>query len=620
MGTQPQPLLTGLALERCNRFYFTFVSVRLAVHLRCDLPLCSFTAQWFCHHRLGRQYRYPNHLNCPTSQRPVSFLVCAGTWPPTPPPRVAAALDGGLLPCLERLTRRAARDPEGRISKLVQDVLCSPQTARGVAKWPALLWPLAYGEAGQSMGFMSALASLLPQRARGGGGGGNMSRRGPKGGPNEGDPDFLSLRVTSAAIGFLSSGFELRTPSYSPEGGGGGRGGSEGTGGSAACATWPPGVPPPGPCRLHHVNAHAARLLLPPLAHFVCCHCGGADRVPPGRDTPKTMARDYATVALDPLLKWIMGVALMRLDGSCGGLSRGGGGSRDSEDADCSAGSSSSGSTGARATHIRGHALGDGGDGRALAAGQEQQQQQQQQLQRRREEEKQQQQQQEQEVTSALHDVPSIALRRFLFEEVQAVELLGTVLLHLPSLNTFTAWRRALVRALCLLTAAYPEEVRRRVAAAAEGCQGGGSRSGSGCTRGGGGAKKQRGVSGAGAGCSSQPGSLWPVELIRGLGPLLREDADKNEVDDLVAAMESLAGLLEGWRRRGVGKGEGEERGVAAEGEGRGAAGGLEVLWPALKRMDGREDAGEALAGMGRVLQEVLGAIAAPPVGLITGW
>ncbi len=504
--------------------------------------------------------------------------------------------------------RRAARDPEGSISDLVQDIVYTTQTAR-VARWPDLLWLLAYGEAGQSMGFLSALASLLPQPAWGGGG--NTSRRGPKGGPNTGELSNLAVGAMTAAYAFLGGGLQLWARSDPPAGGSGGS--------DCSCprATCPPGVPPPGHCRLQHMLAHAARLLLPPIARLVCCHCDGtcnrqhgpamSSAISAQQQKVAKLARKCVATALGPMLSWITGLSRMAHNGSgtggSGGDSSSSSGSgdgcaiRDNDDAGCGAGSSS-GSTGARATHIGGHALGDAGDGSERAASQEQQQQ------RREGEMQQQQQQEEKEATSALHDVPSTALRRFLFEEVQAVELLGTVLRHLPSLTGTSG--PALVRALCFLTAAYPDEVRRRVVGAAEGCKGAGGRSGSSSARGGGGARKQRGTSGAGAGWPPEPDFLWPVELVRGLGPVLRAQVKGGRAGSFVDGMELLAGQLENWREGSELKGE-EAKGEEGK---EGGAGGLGILWPAVRQM---ENVGEASAGsMTRVLCEVLSAPAAP--------
>ncbi len=489
---------------------------------------------------------------------------------------------------------------------MVQDVLYSTQTSRGVRKWGDLLWLLAYGESGQSMGFLSALTSLLPQPAWGGGGGGrsggggNMSRRGPKGGPKDGEVSYLSVRAMTASCAFIGSGFELRTQSD------GGSEGSEGSGGNTPRATCPPGVPPPGRWRLQHMLAHAARLLLPLLARFACCQSiyhGSVDKH--SRAASSTLVRDLVAVTFDPLLRWIMGLSLVGLDGSGGGNSSVGGGSAgsrsgcaiwDNNDAACGAGCS--GSTGGRAIHNGTSALGDAGGGGERAASQGLEQQQRHQVEERK---------------GALQSVHGSALRRFLFEEVQAVEVLGTVLRHLPSLTGISV--PALVRALCFLTAAYPDEVWRRVTGAAQGCKGGGSRSEGSSARGGGGARKQRGASGAGAGCSSQPGSVWPVERVRGLGPVLRAETEEggageeeNRLRAIAAASDTLAGLLEAWRDGSAG--EGQEGTGNGEGE-KGGSGRFEQLRVAIGRMDG---VAATTASMARALYEVLSAPATPLV------
>ncbi len=620
----------------------------IVTQLHCGQPRvstrpCRHTFCWYAAETHTCPYpkylRFRNYLTGPT-RRPVSFFVGAGPLPPTPPPRLAAALDGGLLPCLERLMRRAAKDPEGNVSKLVQDVLSSTEAGNGFDEMPDILWLVAYGEAAQSVGFLSALASLLPQPGRGGGsggggGGGNTSRHGSKAGPKEGEMGLLAVHALTAASGLLGSGFGLWGASAplgggSGDGGGGCRGsgsgggcdGGGGSGGGSPRATCPSGLPPPGRCRLQHMLAHAAQLLLPLLARFVCCCSGGADPgpAPPGRATSTasgvqqdvaTLARHMAGAITGPLLVWVQTLCVLGLDdgsglsgsggGSCDGGengsnrgsngSSGSGGNRDgcaigdNDDAGCGAGSS--GSTGGRATHIGGHALGDAGDGRALAATQEQQQQQ----------------QRQQQETSALQSVHGAVLRRFLFEEVQAVELLGTVLRHLHSLPAFTSKGPALVRALCMLALAYPQEVMHRVQKGR--CSSSDSSSSS-SGRGGGGARKQRGVSGGGAGYSSEHGSVWPVDLLRGL----RAHA-KEEDGGRVAVTETLANLLEGWRERGAGDGEGEGQWVTAAGEGLKDSEVSELLRLGVKRV---EEAGYVSAGMKRVLCEVLSAPAAPLV------
>ncbi len=529
----------------------------------------------------------------------MTCLVDAGPLPPAPPPRLAAALEGGLLPCLEGILRRAARDPEGSCSKLAQEVLSFIETQGACDRSPHLLCLMAYGEVGQSVRFLSALASLLPQPGCASGGS-DMSRPKAKAGPKGVEMSRLAELAVTAACAILCSGFELWAQSDPLE---------DSSSGSSNTlrATCTPGVQPPERCRLQHVLAHATWLMLPQLARFVRFNCGGADGGQVGRPTSSAASAQQRQVAMRTLncvvaasaavLNWVQGLSLLGLDvgsgsggsnigcgsgdtggssSSGGGSSGGGGGNRNGNDAD--RGLSSTGSTGGKEVHDEWSAVGGAAGGRARAASQQQQQQ-------------------EKGALKALHDT---ALRRFLLEEVQAVEVLGAVLHYRPSLNPSNSMGHALATALSLLTAAYPNEVRRRVAGAAGGCKCGGSRNDSRSVRGGGGAKKQRGASGAEAGSSSLPDSLWPVELVRQLAPALRAHAE-NENRVGATDLKRLAGLLEAWKDGSLG--EGEDEGVGA--------GGLEQLRVAIKRLEGLA---VASASMTRALYEVLSAPAAPLV------
>ncbi|PNH08886.1 hypothetical protein TSOC_004545 [Tetrabaena socialis] len=75
--------------------------------------------------------------------------------PPAPPPRLAAALAGGLLPSLERLLRRAGEEPDGQESMVVRGMLGAAQ--------PGNLWAhlLAYGEPRQAAALVATLGKLL---------------------------------------------------------------------------------------------------------------------------------------------------------------------------------------------------------------------------------------------------------------------------------------------------------------------------------------------------------------------------------------------------------------------------------------------------------------------------
>ncbi|KXZ41491.1 hypothetical protein GPECTOR_433g309 [Gonium pectorale] len=79
----------------------------------------------------------------------------AGRLPPEPPPVVAAALDGGLLRCLELLLRRAGRAPQGPEAAVMRKFIAK------AAKFE-YLWPLlAYGEPRQAAALVATLRKLL---------------------------------------------------------------------------------------------------------------------------------------------------------------------------------------------------------------------------------------------------------------------------------------------------------------------------------------------------------------------------------------------------------------------------------------------------------------------------
>ncbi|KXZ45628.1 hypothetical protein GPECTOR_52g3 [Gonium pectorale] len=87
------------------------------------------------------------------------LLVCRGalSLPPEPPPEVAAALEGGLLRCLERLMRRAGRDPQGPEAA----VLRSLGGLGDRSFWSYLMPLLAYGEPRQAAALVATLRKLL---------------------------------------------------------------------------------------------------------------------------------------------------------------------------------------------------------------------------------------------------------------------------------------------------------------------------------------------------------------------------------------------------------------------------------------------------------------------------
>ncbi|KAG2488527.1 hypothetical protein HYH03_012847 [Edaphochlamys debaryana] len=77
--------------------------------------------------------------------------------PPSPPPALAAALEGGVLPCLERLFRRAASDPGGREEATIVAFLDHIRHAS--FSW--LLGPLAYGDVRQAAALVRTISKAL---------------------------------------------------------------------------------------------------------------------------------------------------------------------------------------------------------------------------------------------------------------------------------------------------------------------------------------------------------------------------------------------------------------------------------------------------------------------------
>ncbi len=92
----------------------------------------------------------------------------AGMLPAEPPPDLAAALAGGLLPCLERLVRRAAHRPAGGSSsgsadaapwKAHMQLLADLMAQQGAHQYVA--WTLTYGKPVEVAAFVSSASKLL---------------------------------------------------------------------------------------------------------------------------------------------------------------------------------------------------------------------------------------------------------------------------------------------------------------------------------------------------------------------------------------------------------------------------------------------------------------------------
>ncbi len=420
--------------------------------------------------------------------------------------------------------RRAARDSEGTTSGVVCEVLAL--AANSGRRWAGFLWLLAYGQVEQGLGFLRALRGLLPTQPEGGGGGGGGRRRpGLRGSAQGGDMGLLPQSAVMASCMAAGSGLKLWLQHSEPvEVDSSGSGG-----GSSGGAALPHAPPPPGHPRLQLLLSHAVRLLLPPLARLVRGHAGAGVEQQQQNEALRPWRLTAGVVA--PVLAWVL--ALCHVDMQGGSGSGSGSGSGDS----------------------------DGVGGSAYTPDQQQQ--------------------------GALQ-AQDCALQRFLFEELGAVELLGAVLRHLHALPSFPGREVTLARALCLLAAAFPHDVRRRCTAAE--CPQGGSGSSSSSAKGGAKGRRERGAPGVGAGAragaSFQVGSVWPVALVRTLGA----EVDVVEVEGLAAAIEALAGLLEAW---------GDGRGVQEEEKG----GEVSRLRAAVELLDG---GGRAPRSRARVLLEVL--------------
>ncbi|PNH05236.1 hypothetical protein TSOC_008516 [Tetrabaena socialis] len=90
-----------------------------------------------------------------TARHALCVLPSGGPLPSAAPPETAAALAGGILPCLERLLRRAGEEPSSPESDVVKAML------RCECTWQ--LWPLllAYGEQRQAAALVATVGKLL---------------------------------------------------------------------------------------------------------------------------------------------------------------------------------------------------------------------------------------------------------------------------------------------------------------------------------------------------------------------------------------------------------------------------------------------------------------------------
>ncbi|GFR50270.1 hypothetical protein Agub_g12457, partial [Astrephomene gubernaculifera] len=92
---------------------------------------------------------------------PAAFLTCVtGPLPSTPPPMLAAALAGGMLPCLERLLRRA-----GEATKCPEADFLIGLLAEDKGDPSLFLSLLAYGEPRQVAALVASMAKVLRRLA-----------------------------------------------------------------------------------------------------------------------------------------------------------------------------------------------------------------------------------------------------------------------------------------------------------------------------------------------------------------------------------------------------------------------------------------------------------------------
>ncbi len=500
-----------------------------------------------------------------TADIPYCLMPCEpGSLPPAPPPRLAAALDGGLLPCLEGVLRRAAINPNNPTVSFVELLVkfsCSAHY-RGHCFLPLL----AYGEVEQSAGLLSALRCLmhLPGCVGGsggdsGGGGSSGGSGGSGGGGSGGSSSGSTGQQFGAMMEQYAAGVASRllvSAAPGPNTGATLGLGNSSSGGGSGCSSGgcdpvpaapstlglspaqSPLPPPTGLPRLHHMLAHAVQLLLPPLSRFLCRHATAGASEEQSQSLPEMVGADAAAVLR---LVTVLPVLQMKRSGDKGC------GSSDSS----SNGSGSGDGSGAGSSNGGGGGSGSGSGG------------------------------------SAETQSDASPLARFLFDEVGLVELLAAVQRLVPRLSDTSTLRIASTvsgrhaEALCCVAAAFPDQVRELVT-------------------------EPTGSSSGGGGAAA----VWRT------GPLRRAVSElrRKGREDVAEAVGALIGLVEAWRagggaHRAGGGGVGKGR-VVAEAEAE-AAGELAALRAAVERL---RLAMECVHGMARAMLEVLSLPAALPV------
>ncbi len=474
-------------------------------HAPCRLAIPQVTA------RRGPHYGHtdPQRLLVPFS------LLRAGPLPPTPPPRVAAALKGGLLPCLETLLRRAATEPDGPHSRLIAEAFQGPQSV-----WPYLGWLLSYGDVRQGASLVATLRKL-PVQLDGAVDStitGSLSFHGPPPPPQSQANAFSVLFAVLDGTGEVlfggGSNSGRRASIYAQE---------------AVVAAVQAGRP-----RLQLLSAYAVCQLLPPLADYAraaTCRALGLMDKPLGR-AAKAIMRASVASAMHKLRVFHSWGCVCRCVWALAASSLG---DRAVAQAAAGAGCSSSGSCScSSAGGGGGGGAGGGGDGSggSAAAG---------------------------AANGSLYRYPWCGE---LLEDLGVVELLGTALRLVAAITPRSSAEvkyvagpllRYMAGALVAVAAAVPEKLQLVATAAA--------RSGGGSKRPATAAKAKATAAAPAAGGEA---GTWPPELVRELSNML--DVSREEL--LADALKLLADLLERWGQGSGAKveaGEAERDGEALE-------------------------------------------------------
>ncbi len=398
----------------------------------------------------------------------------AGPLPASPPPVLAAALEAGLLSCLQHVVWWAERDLAGR--SFLSDI--AARWARGRLLGGGGFWPLAYGDVAQSLELLSALARVLPQGAA------------QPGAAEAGCDCTCVLLVTIKPLldfsyGFLANSYPRVWRSGSPSSSSPPAPPSGGSGPPLAAAPPPPGLP-----RLELVAAHAARLLLPRLSRLMCGLAGTAQQGRGGTAASGRLIRHCEGVS-GCVLVWVEALTtLCAPGGSTSSSGAGGGGTGGSGTGRC---------TGRGVSSSSGSSMGGGMGASGSTGG-----------------------------GSTPHGSPTqlqvTLLRRFLLEEVRVLELLGAMLRSLPAVKA-TPQASMYASALTTAAAAFASELAHAMMEAGRcggaGFAGGGSGAGAGAGRA---RSRANGSTGPGPSPGHRPHPVWPPDLVRSLGRQLEQE------------------------------------------------------------------------------------------------